>query len=105
MNLLYKYHIFTLAKTVHELNRKTLCKSFFLLQTHLFLGLNVKYQLDPSSDVPRITFLQPEGSYIQEEVWPLDSTNTGACLQRVVFIRVFKLLFLSFRLNLNYLNF
>lgn len=51
--------------------------------------LRVQYKLDSNNtDAPRLFFLQPEGLHIQEELWPLDNTNPGACIQRGVFIRV-----------------
>lgn len=49
--------------------------------------LRVQYRLDPGFDIPRLYFLEPEGLYADEQVWPLDNTNTGACIQRIVFVR------------------
>lgn len=47
----------------------------------------VEYALDVDSKIPRLYFLQPEGMFIERQIWPLDNTNPGACIQRMVFIR------------------
>lgn len=51
------------------------------------IDLVVEYALDVDSKLPRLYFLQPENMFIERQVWPLDNTNTGACIQRLVFFR------------------
>lgn len=51
------------------------------------VDVEVEYGLDVDSKIPRLYFLQPEGMFMETQVWPLDNTSTGACIQRLVFIR------------------
>lgn len=49
--------------------------------------MDVEYTLDADFKIPRLYFLQPEGMFMERQVWPLDNSNTGACVQRLVFLR------------------
>lgn len=51
------------------------------------LYMDVEYTLDADLKIPRLYFLQPEGMFMERQVWPLDNSNTGACVQRLVFLR------------------
>lgn len=47
----------------------------------------VEFALDVDAKIPRLYFLQPEGMFMEKQIWPLDNTTTGACIQRMVFVR------------------
>lgn len=51
------------------------------------VDVEVETALDVDSKIPRLYFLQPEGMFMEKQIWPLDNLTSGACIQRLVFIR------------------